>query len=161
MLPRPWLNPAIDRRRLNGDHVRRGRIRHRLTQYRREKRQQWWKKGQECEREWERERMKGKKSNRGMRKGTQIKRTSTYAVELIHMIGIHLLRPFLISTPSFSFPRTPRFLPSLSPKARVGLTPGKSNIVAAGYRGNLVTPTCWHSTYVARVYRMRQKSRAI
>ena len=63
-----------------------------------------------------REKMKGKMGNREMGEGTQIKRTPTYAVELIHMIGIHLLHPFLILAPTISFPRTssPRSLPSLA-----------------------------------------------
>jgi len=63
-----------------------------------------------------REKMKDKKGNRGMGEGTQIKRISTYAVELIHMIGIHLLHSFLILTPTISFPRTssPHSLPSLT-----------------------------------------------
>jgi len=105
------------------------------------------------------EKMRGKKGNKRERRGTQIKRTPMYAVELIH--GRH-------PTSSPSYPDSVYLFsthffppPSFSSKARVGLTPGKSNIVAAGYTGNLVTSTCWHSMYIVRVYRMHQKSRAI
>lgn len=60
----------------------------------------------------------------------------------------------LILPASISFPRARSLAPishSFSTlKAGVGLTPGKSNIVAAGYPGNLVTPACWLAFYLHR-----------